>query len=425
MASKKNRKNKVELLAPAGNPEKLKYALHYGADAVYAGVPDFSLRVRINNFTPETLKEATEYVHKRKKKIYATLNIYAHNRHIENIEKHLRFLKKIKIDGIIASDPGIIRMIKKYAPGVEIHLSTQANATNWQAVQFWYEQGVRRVVLAREVTLAEIREIKKRVPKMELEYFIHGAMCMSYSGRCILSKWMTGRSANLGDCTQPCRWQYKKTERVYETSMLEDKGRYVIDMEEDQHGTYFLNSYDLNLLEYIEKLIDAGVDSLKIEGRAKSIYYLVSVTRAYCKVMDAILSGASRKKLAAVTEDGKNELNKLVHRGYTCGFLTGREPEHNIKQDTIKGAVKFVGEIEGAKGGLNIVKVHNEIFLSDKLEALDPENVFPVKIKKMYNHKMEEVGEAHGGHEKRYFIEFDKALSEKALIRKEIAGEGK
>lgn len=412
-------------MAPAGNLEKLKYALHYGADAVYAGVPDFSLRVRINNFTPETLKEAAEYVHKRKKKIYATLNIYAHNRHVENIEKHLKFLKKIKVDGIIASDPGIIRMIKEYAPEIEIHLSTQANATNWQAVQFWYEQGVRRVVLAREVTLAEIREIKKRVPKMELEYFIHGAMCMSYSGRCILSKWMTGRSANLGDCTQPCRWRYQKTERVYETSMMEDKERFIIDMEEDRHGTYFLNSYDLNLLEYVDKLIDAGVDSLKIEGRAKSIYYLASVVGVYRKVTDAILSGVSRKKLAVVIENGKSELNKLVHRGYTRGFLTGREPEHNTQQDTIKGTVKFVGEIEGIKEGLNIVKVHNEIFLKDKLEVLDPENAFPVKIKKMYNHKMEEVGEAHGGHEKRYFIEFDRVLPEKALIRKEIADEEK
>lgn len=419
------KRKKVELLAPAGNLEKLKYAIHYGADAVYAGVPDFSLRVRINNFTPETLKEAVAYAHKHKKKIYATLNIYAHNRHIENIEKHLKFLKKIKVDGIIASDPGIIRMIKKYAPNIEIHLSTQANATNWQAVQFWYEQGVRRVVLAREVTLAEIREIKKRVPKMELEYFIHGAMCMSYSGRCILSKWMTGRSANLGDCTQPCRWQYKKTERVYETSMMDDKERFVIDMEEDRHGTYFLNSYDLNLLEHVDKLIEAGVDSLKIEGRAKSIYYLASVVRAYRKVTDTIVSGAARKKIASVTQSEKEELDKLVHRGYTRGFLFGREPEHNIQQDTIKGALKFVGEIEGAEEKLNIVKVHNEIFLEDELEALDTEKTYAVKIKKMYNHKKEEVGEAHGGHEKRYFIEFDRSLPARALIRKEIADEGK
>ncbi|KKP84576.1 MAG: Peptidase U32, partial [Candidatus Moranbacteria bacterium GW2011_GWF2_35_54] len=199
------KKRNIELLAPAGSLSKMKYALHYGADAVYAGVPDFSLR-----FDFAGLKKGVELAHSLGKKFYVTLNIYAHNVHLKKLEGHLKKLKSIEIDGIILSDPGILMLVKKYLPKVEIHLSTQANATNWQAVKFWETQGVSRVVLAREVTLAEIKEIKKNVPKMELEYFVHGAMCMSYSGRCMLSKWMSNKSANLGDCSQPCRWEYTR-----------------------------------------------------------------------------------------------------------------------------------------------------------------------------------------------------------------------
>jgi len=424
MRNKKTRK--IELLAPGGNLEKLKYAFAFGADAIYVGLPDFSLRVRINNFTPESLAEAVKYAKARKKKIYVTLNIYAHNRHLKEIKKHLKFLKKLKIDGVIVSDSGIIRLVKKYLPKTEIHLSTQANATNWQAVKFWAEQGVKRVVLAREVTLEEIREIKKKVPKMELEYFVHGAMCMSYSGRCILSKWMTGRSANLGDCAQPCRWQYKKTHNPQPTThneissskIIDSKNKFAIDLEEDRHGTYFFNSYDLNLLEHIDKLIEAGIDSLKIEGRAKSIYYVAVVVRAYRKVLDAIEKRLPKRKIDEIIKEQKSELNKLENRGYAEGFLFGGEPAHNLTGKKTKNIVKFIGEIEGKQKDLNIVRVHNEIFLKDKLEAVSPEKTFPVKIKKIYNHKMEEVQEAHGGHEKRYFIFSNKILEERNLLRK-------
>ena len=200
---------KIELLAPAGSLQKLKYAINFGADAVYCGMPDFSLRVRINKFSKDDLVEAVKFVHARKKKIYVTLNIYAHNFHLEKIKEHLKFLKKVGVDALIVSDPGIINLIKKYYPEVEIHLSTQANATNLEAVKFWRDLGVSRVILAREVTLSEIEEMRKKVKGVELETFVHGAMCMSYSGRCILSKWMTGRSANLGDCSQPCRWELR------------------------------------------------------------------------------------------------------------------------------------------------------------------------------------------------------------------------
>jgi putative protease len=412
---------KVELLAPAGNLEKLKYAIHYGADAVYAGVPDFSLRARINNFTQESLQEAVKFAHKNKKRIYVTLNIYAHNKHLEEIKAHLKFLKTLKIDGVIVADPGIIRLIKKYLPKVEIHLSTQANATNIEAVKFWASAGVKRIVLAREVTLDEIREIKKAVPKMELEVFVHGAMCMSYSGRCILSKWMTGRSANLGDCAQPCRWQYKKTERVLETSVVDLKDRFEIDLEEDQHGTYFFNSYDLNLIAHIQDLIDAGVDSLKIEGRAKSAYYLAIVVRAYRKVIDAVETRLIASLQGKIIKEQQEELLDLVNRGYWTGFLLGDEPPHNTEADNVKSQKKFVGEIEGVKivnkKKLNIVRVHNEIFLTDKIEVVDVDKNFAVKIKKIYNWDMEEVAEAHGGHAKRYFVEFNKVVSEKSLLR--------
>lgn len=414
---------KVELLAPAGNLEKLKYAIAYGADAVYAGIPDFSLRVRINNFTKDTLREAVEYAHKHKKKIYITLNIYAHNIHLDQIKEHLKFLKTLNIDGVIVADPGIIMLVKKYLPKVEIHLSTQANATNIEAVKFWAKQGVSRIVLAREVTLEEIREIKKAVPKMELEYFIHGAMCMSYSGRCILSKWMTNRSANLGDCTQPCRWKYSQADKIYETSVKDDMDRFEVDLEEDRHGTYFFNSHDLNLSSHIKDLIEAGVDSLKIEGRAKSVYYLSVVVRAYRKIIDASL-GHEMSKLKKIIKEQQKELDHLVNRGYTKGFLLGNEPEHNFEGKLSETQYKFAAQIEGKKkidGKIfNIVFMHNEMFLKDNLEAVTPKKTEKLKIKKILNYKMEELEEAHGGHGKRFFVLFDKVLPERALIRRKL-----
>ena len=204
--------NKSELLAPAGSFEKLKYALEFGADAVYAGLPDFSLRARINKFDERNIIEAINYAHSKNKKIYITINIFAHNYHLNNLKKHLRILRKNPPDALIVSDIGVIEIVKKILPNVNIHLSTQANTTNFEAAKFWYQQGIKRIVLAREVNLEEIKEIHQKVPKLELEYFVHGAMCMAYSGRCFLSSWQTGRSSNLGDCAQNCRWQYQLVE---------------------------------------------------------------------------------------------------------------------------------------------------------------------------------------------------------------------
>ena len=437
------KKRNIELLAPAGSVGKMKYALHYGADAVYAGVPDFSLRARINDFTFASLKKGVELVHKSGKKFYVTLNIYAHNSHLSKLEKHLLRLKNISIDGIILSDPGVLNLVKEYLPEVEIHLSTQANATNWQAVKFWASQGVRRVVLAREVTLKEIREIKKNVPEVELEYFVHGAMCMSYSGRCILSKWMSNKSANLGDCSQPCRWgfstKYEQDTKlrtgdgeVKEMKVVDNRGEFEIDLEEDRQGTYFFNSKDLNLLEFLKELAEAGVDSFKIEGRNKSPYYLATVVRAYRNVLDAILTGD--KNYSKILKKEKENLDELVNRGYTSGFLLGREPEHNFDNSHNQSRFQFVGEVlkikneklkikNPEKKNLNLaeVKVHNAIYDVDRLEIVGKDGNYPVKILKMFDDKMKEVQSAHGGHGKNYYFVFDKEnIREMDFLRKKI-----
>ena len=429
------KKNKsIELLAPAGSLEKMKYAFAYGADAVYFGVPDFSLRVRINKVSEQDILEAVDYAHKLGKKIYVTLNIYAHNSHLEKIEKHLKFLKKIKIDGIIASDPGIINLIKKYLPKVDIHLSTQANATNFEAVKFWKSLGVKRIILAREVTLKEIEEIAKKVKGIELEYFVHGAMCMSYSGRCILSKWMNGKSANLGDCTQPCRWGFSTNyelstnvrigkEEIKKMTIIDNQKRYEMNVEEDRQGTYFFNSYDLNLISHLEELIKAGISSMKIEGRAKSVYYVAVVTRAYRKVIDAIVETNCNASVRKIILEQKKELDNLVHRGYSTGFLLGQEPAHNFSGKLFGGEVEFVGETRGVEGKLNIMKIHNAVLKNDKIEAITPEKNISVKIKKIFNDQKKEISEAHGGHKKLYYFEFDKVLPEGSLIRRKLLGQ--
>lgn len=440
MKEKKEQIKKVELLAPAGSSEKMKYALHYGADAVYCGLPDFSMRRRINAFDEKTLKEAIDYAHARKKKIYVTINIYAHNIHIQGAIKHLKFLAKAKPDAIILSDPGILSLARKYAPKIEMHLSTQANATNWQAVKFWKEQGVKRVILAREAMLEEIKEIKKQVPNIELEYFVHGAMCMSYSGRCILSKWMTGRSANLGDCVQPCRWLYSQKsqitksnfqtkskrqnpkDKIFSMTVEDSKGEFEIDLEEDANGTYFFNSKDLNLLEHLAELKKAGVSSFKIEGRNKSANYAAVVTRAYRNVLDALSKKVSKKQSAKIIRTEKKELEALANRGYTKGFLFGSEPEHNMKNSHVKIPYEFVGEAQGMKNNLVEMAVHNAIYPTDILEAVTPSGNRPLKIKRILNDKMQEVPSAHGGQNRMFYFELKKAevLAKYDLVRKKI-----
>lgn len=439
--------NKIELLAPAGSPEKLHWALHFGADAVYCGIAATSMRARMNPFTEESLAEAIKEVQKAGKKIYVTANIYAHNCHLAQIEEHAKFLEKVRPDAVIISDPGVINIFKKHAPNVPIHISTQANVTNWQAAKFWHDLGAERVVLAREVTLEDIKEIHKKVPDLELEYFVHGAMCMSYSGRCLLSKWMMGRSANLGDCVQPCRWAYKITDNIQQTtfnkntkcspageagkmqnentdevkllSITEIQGREEMELEEDQHGTYFFNSKDLNLLAHVKDLIDAGVVSLKIEGRNKSISYVASVTRAYRKVLDAIENGMKGGRLDKIIKEQQSELDKLMNRGYTGGFLLGNEPKHNFENSHEESEYQFVGEVLGLDNGKIKIHVHNHVHIGDEVEIMSPDEIKRAKIEKLYDRDGKEVESAHGGHESLYDIKLDISGIEKmSLIRK-------
>ena len=458
-------KNKIELLAPAGSPEKLRWALHFGADAVYCGVAATSMRARMNPFTEESLTRVIKEVHEAGKKIYVTANIYAHNCHLAQIEEHAKFLEKVRPDAAIISDPGVINIFKQHAPNVPIHISTQANVTNWQAAKFWRDLGAERVVLAREVALEDIKEIHAKVPDLELEYFVHGAMCMSYSGRCILSKWMMGRSANLGDCVQPCRWAYAQKSQIsndkFQTnfnnqntndnenvkcpptgeagksqnakcecemqhagefktlSVTELQGREEIELEEDRHGTYFFNSKDLNLLAHIKDLIDAGVVSLKIEGRNKSVSYVASVTRAYRKALDAIENGIKAEGMDEVIKEQQSELDKLMNRGYTEGFLLGNEPEHNMENSHDEPKYQFVGEVLEVENGKIKAYVHNHINVGDQVEIMSPDEIKRAKIEKIYDKDGKEVESAHGGHESLYDIELNiPGIEELSLIRK-------
>lgn len=430
--------NNPELLAPAGSFEKLKYALEFGADAVYAGLPDFSLRARINKFDKNNINEAINYTHGRNKKIYVTINIFARNHHLKNLEKHLRNLKNNPPDAFIVSDLGVVEIVKKILPKAKIHLSTQANTTNWQAAKAWQKMGVERIVLARELNLEEIKEIHSRVPKLELECFVHGAMCMAYSGRCFLSAWQTGRSSNLGDCAQNCRWRYQLVE--------EKRPNEYIPIEQDQHGSYLLNSKDICLIEYLDELKSAGITSFKIEGRAKSVYYLSQVVKAYQQALEirpdnkkitsfptVVRKEVIDKNREIEIKKIKRELKKLLNRTFTTGFLfdeckyKGEETKFSHTEEEYM----FVGEVikskvhkveSRIKKNLTKIKVHNAIFTGDRIEFIQPkgDNIF-CKIKNIYECKtLEKLKSAHGGQERMVYIETNKIPEEFSILRKKI-----
>lgn len=291
---------KPELVAPGGDIEKLKTAIEYGADAVYVGGEGFNLRMGATNLTTEEIKEATSWVHERGKKIYVALNIFARNYHVSGIRSYLKRLAEIPIDAVIVSDPGVFLTVREIAPHVPIHLSTQANTTNTKSLEFWHQQGMKRAVLARELTLGEIKEITNNAP-IQTEVFVHGAMCMSYSGRCLLSGFMANRHANLGDCSHSCRWHYvlKEEKRPDETYPIV----------EDESGTFILSSKDLCMIQHIPELVHAGVTAWKIEGRMKSPYYVAAVTRVYREALDRYFADPSD---TYTIKDGYLSLKKLV-----------------------------------------------------------------------------------------------------------------
>ena len=352
----------LELLMPAGNLKKLKTAFHFGADAVYIGGKAFSLRAFADNFSREEMKEGIEFAHSLGKKVYVTANIFAKNSDLDEAKEYFKFLQEVGADAVLISDMGMLSLCREVAPNLAIHLSTQANTTNVQAVKFYKNLGVKRVVLARELGLKEIAEIHAAVPDMELEAFVHGAMCMSYSGRCLLSSYFSGRSANRGECIQPCRWNYKITE-------VERHADKPLEVEEDERGTYFMNSRDLRLLSHIPEIAEAGIVSLKVEGRMKSEFYVATVANAYRHAIDEYLNFGRIEH-----ENLYNEwLETVAHRTYTDAYFEG----DNL--DTVCGGAGqqpekyvFTAVIQSVNGNRVSVEMRNRFKTGDELVVLSP-----------------------------------------------------
>ncbi len=364
--------NKFELLSPAGDMKKLKTALYFGADAVYVGGKNFSLRALAGNFTDEELKEAVEYTHKLNKKIYVTVNIFARNNDFKTAGNYFEFLEKIGVDGAIVSDLGLIMLAKECAPQLNVILSTQANTLNYKSVEFYKNLGIKRVILARELNKDEIKEIHEKVSDVEIETFVHGAMCISYSGRCLLSDYRTGRSSNRGACVQACRWNYEIREKDSEGGFMQ--------MEEDEHGTYIMNSKDLNLLDYFREFEESGICSLKIEGRMKSEYYLATVVNAYRRAIDAYYNEGESYKDNPLYQQ---ELKKTAHREFTTAYFLGENDRTvNYDDSQSKGTHKFIAVVtEDCNGEYAMVEMRNRFKLGDELEVLSPSDTFNKKLK--------------------------------------------
>ncbi len=354
-------KGKTELLAPAGSFEKLKTALNFGADAVYLGGKSFSLRSFSENFTPEELREGIKYAHERGRKVYVTVNIFAKNADFTALSDTLSYLQEVGADAALVTDPGVFSLAKKVAPKLKLHISTQANTTNAYAAKFWEEQGAERVVLARELSLAEISQIHAYCPDLQLEAFVHGAMCISYSGRCLLSNYLAGRDSNRGACVQACRWKYTVRAQREEGAQGGE-----LEVQEDDRGTYLLNSKDLNMLPYLDELAKAGVCSFKIEGRMKSAYYLATVVNAYRRVMDGTLSVAQ----------AQTELKKVAHRAFTTAYAFGENAETvNYADSQESGTREYVADVL-EDGEYPLIQMRNRFKVGDELEILSPSDSF-------------------------------------------------
>jgi putative protease len=400
---------KPEILAPAGSPEKLAYAIAYGADAVYLGGTGFGLRAAAAVFDPETMARAVEYAHHRGVKVYVTVNIFAHNRDIEALPRYINQLARIGVDAVIVSDPGVLTLIRELAPGLRVHISTQANTTNWRSARLWESLGAGRIVLARELSMEEIQTIRQRTG-VELEVFVHGAMCVSYSGRCLLSNYMTGRDANRGDCAQACRWKYR---------LVEEKrpGEY-FPVAEDERGTYILSSRDLCLLEYLPDLVRAGVAALKIEGRVKSIHYVSTITRVYRQALDAYWFDPERFR---VRPEWLEEISKVSNREYTTGFITGVRPGETPPVYSIyRRNYTFVGVVRGydRRLGTVVVEQRNRFARGEKLEILTPgEKIYTFTVESLLDGEGNPV-EAAPHPRQTVLLPWPRPLPEYSLLRR-------
>lgn len=434
-----------ELLSPAGTLKNMRYAAAYGADAVYAGQPRYSLRVRNNEFNLENLAQGINELHAQNKKLYVVSNIQPHNAKLKTFVKDLGEVINLKPDAIIMSDPGMIMLARENYPDMPLHLSVQANTINYAAVKFWEKQGIKRIILSRELSLAEIEQIRQECPDIELEVFIHGALCMAYSGRCLLSGYLNHRDSNQGACTNSCRWEYKIRKameddcgelQLFEPNlgtdmitphsfMLEEAKRpgEFMPCDEDEHGTYIMNSKDLRALEHVRKLCEIGVDSLKIEGRTKSFYYCARTASVYRRAIDDVMNNTDH------LEEQLKELESLAHRGYTDGFLARHPISKYQNYDygySISDKSQFVGEVLGVTDdGLWEVAVRNRFELNDKIEILTPKGSTVITLDNLMNKKRENIEVAPGdGHIVYFKSPLDNTEADKAIIvRKFQSGE--
>ncbi len=401
----------AELLAPAGTFEKMETAFRFGADAVYFAGKKFGLRAFAGNFSDNEILEATTYAHNLGKRVYITINILAHEGDFIGLKEYLDELVKAKVDAVIVSDLGIIEFIKENAPSLTIHVSTQANILNSYAINFMYKMGVKRVILARELSIEEIKQIRKRIPKdLELESFVHGAMCISYSGRCLLSNYLTGRDANRGACTQPCRWEYTITEKSRKGEEYE--------IQEDDRGTYILNSKDMMMIDHLKELEDAGVTSFKIEGRMKSPYYVANVVNAYRYALDN-MNTLKEKDFDML----KKELCKTSHRKYTTGFYFGAKDKEYLESSMPVQTSEFMASVLADGDGEKVlIEQRNRFKVGDTLEVLSPnKDIFnkTILIEKMTNENGEDIFDAKDVQQKIYLYTPLK-LQKGDILRKEI-----
>lgn len=405
---------KIELLAPAGDLEKLKIAIDYGADAVYFGGPMFSLRAGAGNLTVEEMKEGLAYAHERGAKCYMTVNIFAHNEDINMLPAYLETIKDLPIDAFLISDPGVFAVFKSIMPDAEIHLSTQANTTNYMTANFWHSQGVKRIVAAREMSFEELREFRKNIhPEQEIEAFVHGAMCMSYSGRCLLSNFMTGRDSNKGACAHPCRWNY---------ALMEEQrpGEY-FPVEEDERGTYVFNSKDLCMIEYIPEIIEAGISSAKIEGRMKTIFYAATIIRVYREAIDSYYADPENYTFKP---EWLEELAKVSNRHFTTGFFLGKTDEtaQNYESSAYIRNYDFIGIVKSydAETGYAVVEQRNNFKKGQEIEVFGPGSAgfFTQTVDEMYDAKKGEAIDVAPHAQQLVKLKMAAPVAEKYMLRR-------